>query len=246
MTKLDLKDAYLTVAINPQSQKFIRFIWKNKAYQFKALPFGLNVAPLVFTKLLKPVAAFLRKRGIRLVLYLDDMLIIGSSVQETTKFTQIAMDLLGFHYTQGEINNNPNPDYHLSGVYHQFKLQTDKPTLRESEENSNTLPSNAYGKVCLTEHVSPAPRCTRVSPSRYLEGPSAFSPSTSTVNQRFTETQSPVQHQYQPVKCLQNGTSMVVGEHTTGERKPNSGTTPRYNNIYRRVKNGLGRCLQQC
>jgi hypothetical protein len=94
MTKLDLKDAYLTVAINPQSQKFIRFIWKNKAYQFKALPFGLNVAPLVFTKLLKPVAAFLRKRGIRLVLYLDDMLIIGSSVQETTKFTQIAMDLL--------------------------------------------------------------------------------------------------------------------------------------------------------
>jgi hypothetical protein len=67
-----------------------------KAYQFKALPFGLNV---VFTKLLKPVAAFLRKRGIRLVLYLDDMLIIGSSVQETTKFTQIAMDLhtsLGF------------------------------------------------------------------------------------------------------------------------------------------------------
>jgi hypothetical protein len=39
---------------------------------------------------------------------------------------------------------------------------------------------------------------------------------------------------------------MVVGEHTTGERKPNSGTTPRYNNIYRRVENGLGRCLQQC
>jgi hypothetical protein len=62
-----------------------------KAYQFKDLPFGLNV---VFTKLLKPVAAFLRKRGIRLVLYLYDMLIIGSSVQETTKFTQIAMDLL--------------------------------------------------------------------------------------------------------------------------------------------------------
>ena len=30
MTKLDLKDAYLSVAIHPQSQKYPRFIWKNK------------------------------------------------------------------------------------------------------------------------------------------------------------------------------------------------------------------------
>ena len=60
MTKLDLQDAHLTVAINPLSQKFLRFlIWKDKVYQFQALPFELNVAPLVFTKLLKPVAAFL-------------------------------------------------------------------------------------------------------------------------------------------------------------------------------------------
>jgi hypothetical protein len=34
------------------------------------------------------------KSDITSVLYLDDMLIIGSSVQETMKFTQIAMDLL--------------------------------------------------------------------------------------------------------------------------------------------------------
>ena len=74
MTKLGLKDAYLTVAMSPQSQKFLRFIWKGKAYQFKALPFVLNVAPLVFTKLLKPIAAFLREQGIRLILYLDGML----------------------------------------------------------------------------------------------------------------------------------------------------------------------------
>ena len=38
MMKLDLKDKYLTVAMNPQSQKYLRFIRKGKAYQFKALP----------------------------------------------------------------------------------------------------------------------------------------------------------------------------------------------------------------
>ena len=94
MTKLDLRDAYFTVAIDPQSQKFLRFIWEDKIYQFKALPFGLNIALLVFTQLLKPVAAYLRKQGVSLILYLDDMLIIGSSVQETKRFTQMARNIL--------------------------------------------------------------------------------------------------------------------------------------------------------
>ena len=84
MMKLDLKDKYLTVAMNPQSQKYLRFIRKGKAYQFKALPLTWTfIAPLVFMKVLKPIAAFLRKQGIRLILYLDDMVIIGSSAQET-------------------------------------------------------------------------------------------------------------------------------------------------------------------
>ena len=43
MTKLDLQDIYFTLAIDPQSQKFLRFIWKHKIYQFQALPFGLNI-----------------------------------------------------------------------------------------------------------------------------------------------------------------------------------------------------------
>lgn len=94
MTKHDLKDAYLTVGIDPQYQKFLRLIWKEKANQFHTLPFALNVAPLMFTKPLKPVAAFLREQGICIVLYVDDMLIIGSTVEETSKFTQIAMNLL--------------------------------------------------------------------------------------------------------------------------------------------------------
>ena len=45
MTKLHLKDAYLSVAIHPQSKKFLGFLWQSKAYQFRSLPFGLNIAP---------------------------------------------------------------------------------------------------------------------------------------------------------------------------------------------------------
>ena len=94
MTKIDLKDAYFSVAIHPQSQKFLRFLWQNKAFQFCCLPFGLNIAPSLFTRLMKPVAGFLRKRGVRLILYLDDMLIIGSTPREVNDFTQMAVNLL--------------------------------------------------------------------------------------------------------------------------------------------------------
>ena len=45
MINIDLTDAYLSVPIHQESKKF-----QNKAYQFKAMPFGLNVAPRVFTR----------------------------------------------------------------------------------------------------------------------------------------------------------------------------------------------------
>ena len=89
MINFDLTNAYLSVPIHQESQKFLRFIWQNKAYQFKAMPFGLNVAPRVFTKLLKPVVAWLRGQGIRLIIYLDDILVMASSVELVKQHKQI-------------------------------------------------------------------------------------------------------------------------------------------------------------
>ena len=43
MINVDLTDASLSVPIHQESQKFLRLIWQNKAYQFKAMPFGLNM-----------------------------------------------------------------------------------------------------------------------------------------------------------------------------------------------------------
>lgn len=84
MVKVDLKDAILVVPITKDHQKFIRFIWKGKFYQYKFLPFGLSSAPRVFTKIMRPVVASLRERGIRLIVYLDDFLIMAESKPSTT------------------------------------------------------------------------------------------------------------------------------------------------------------------
>jgi hypothetical protein len=79
LVKIDLKDAYLTVPIWKNHQKYLRFLWKDTMLEFACLPFGLATAPRVFTKLMKPVVGALRQRGIRLIIYLDDILIKAES-----------------------------------------------------------------------------------------------------------------------------------------------------------------------
>ena len=82
MMKLDLKDAYLQIPIHPNHQLLLQFIWEEKHYRFQCLPFGLSAVPRVFTKLLKPVVGFLRQIGLRIIIYLDDMLFMHASKEQ--------------------------------------------------------------------------------------------------------------------------------------------------------------------
>ena len=53
MVKIDLKDAYFTLPLQPNSRKYVRFRWGKDIYQFLCLCFGLGPAPRLFTKLMK-------------------------------------------------------------------------------------------------------------------------------------------------------------------------------------------------
>ena len=94
LVKIDRKVAYLTVPIWKDHQKFLRFAWKNSLLEFCCLPFGLATAPRVFTKLMKPVVAALRQRGIRLIIYLDDILIMAESYNLALQHAASTLNLL--------------------------------------------------------------------------------------------------------------------------------------------------------
>ena len=99
MAKIDLKDAYFAVPISEPDKKYLRFRWKSQMYQFNCLPFGLSCAPWVFTKITKAVAAVLREMGVRIIMYIDDMLIMAESetlLRDHVKGVVYLLENLGF------------------------------------------------------------------------------------------------------------------------------------------------------
>ena len=84
LAKVNLKDAYFVIPIHQSHHQYLRFLYQEKCYQFQCLPFGLSSAPWVFTKTLKPVLALLREMGVRLIAYIDNILVLAES-QELAK-----------------------------------------------------------------------------------------------------------------------------------------------------------------
>ena len=78
---LNLSEAYYHVPIHPDFRKFLGFRLGTQKYRFRALPFGLNIAPGVFTRLTNVIVSCLREKGVCAVAYLDDWLVWADSHQ---------------------------------------------------------------------------------------------------------------------------------------------------------------------
>ena len=93
-TKIDLQDAYLTISIHPEHRKYLQFVWEGALFQFSCLCFCLSSAPWSFTKILKPLVVFLRRKGIRIIVNLDDFLILNQSKEGAERDFTKTVDVL--------------------------------------------------------------------------------------------------------------------------------------------------------
>ena len=87
--KLDLKDAYFCVPMHEDFRKHLRFKWRSSTMEFNCLPFGYGPAPRKFTKIFRPFVAFLRKRGMCLIIYIDDIIILNQNQQDLIKHSPV-------------------------------------------------------------------------------------------------------------------------------------------------------------
>lgn len=153
---LDLKDAYLHVPVHPAHRKFLRFCFKGKVYQFCVLPFGLSSAPRTFTKLTRVVVLYCRSLGIRIIIYLDDSLLLARPRELARRHRDILIRViheLGFVINWSKSDLEPRQDFAFIGL------------LWSSRAMSVSLPQDKLDKLHHAAQglrSSPAPTCRRV------------------------------------------------------------------------------------
>ena len=78
ITKVDLSDFYMHFWIGWADGRYMRFMWEGKKYQCIGMPFGLAPArPRLATKMMALVIRYLRSRGLRLAIYIDDLILLS-------------------------------------------------------------------------------------------------------------------------------------------------------------------------
>ena len=75
-------------------RKYLRLSFEDTLYEFNCLPFGLDIYPFVFTKIMKPVVSHLRGKGLSSVIYLDYFLFFGTTFEDCLYNVQTSIKLL--------------------------------------------------------------------------------------------------------------------------------------------------------
>ena len=138
MASLDLKDAYYSVPIACEHRKYLKFFWKDKLYQFKALCNGLASGPRIFTKLLKPPFATLRSHGYQIIGYIDDSLLVSPSKEEAEQavaHTKHILTSLGFIVHPEKSIFNPCKEIQFLG----FIINSGQMTVRLPQNKKESL-----------------------------------------------------------------------------------------------------------
>ena len=94
MASLDLINAYYAVTIAKQHQRFLKFRFNSKLYQFTSLPNGLSLAPTLFTKRLNPLLCSPHANENTCISYLNDLYMQVSSLSDCRKTITAASELL--------------------------------------------------------------------------------------------------------------------------------------------------------
>jgi len=139
MTSIDLKDGFHHIPVHPRDQQHLGMCWKGKIYTWTHLPFGLSASPYIFCKVLRETITILRRQGIRVNCYMDDLLILGRSreeCQEAVKVTLETLKMFGWQVNMDKSHLTPTQELDYLG----FTINTEAtPTLAMQKEKLTAL-----------------------------------------------------------------------------------------------------------
>ena len=90
----DLKSVYFHMPIAQHDARWLAFRHRGRVFRWDCLPFGLNIAPREWQRMILPVVSHLQRNGVLLWVYLDDFLIMAPTIEDCALHTQWLADLL--------------------------------------------------------------------------------------------------------------------------------------------------------
>ena len=135
---IDLRDAYYSVPVHEDYQKFLKFCWRGTLYVYQAAAMGLAPVPRLFTKLTKPILAHLHDLVHVITSFIDDSLLVGQSkteVCENVIDTVKMFDALGFTIHEGKSQFIPAQEITYLG----FVLNSHEMTVTLSGDRKEKL-----------------------------------------------------------------------------------------------------------
>ncbi|KAK7095415.1 hypothetical protein V1264_006825 [Littorina saxatilis] len=144
VTSVDLTDAYFHILMHEADRKWLRFLWGDRIFQFRALPFGLSLAPWVFTMVVRQLCALVRQHGVRLRAYLDDWLILHQQEALCLQHTQFVLAQaqdLGFRVNHTKSELTPSQTFTYLGMAFDSREWTVRPTQRRVDKLQALLSS---------------------------------------------------------------------------------------------------------
>jgi hypothetical protein len=72
MLTTDIAKAYYCLTMHPDAQQYLGWSWKGEYYMPTCLVFGFAPVPRIFTKIMRPMMAFMRSLGVRVLGMIDD------------------------------------------------------------------------------------------------------------------------------------------------------------------------------
>ena len=120
MAKFDLKAAYRQVPVHPDDRWLLGMILEDDLYVDTTLPFGLRLAPMIFSAVADALAFIIRSRGVQgLDHYLDDFSLVGPPQSPTCQTwldtALLACDELGFRVAPKK-TEGPATQINLLGI----------------------------------------------------------------------------------------------------------------------------------
>ena len=134
ITKIDLSDFYMHFLIGKADRRYMRFMWEGRKFECTGMPFGLAPAPRLATKMMAPVIRYLRSCGLRVAIYIDDLILLSRSYKESIAHTQLLVDTLhnlgfGIHPDKAQVIPSRSAEFlgtQVNTRKMQFRVPRDK------------------------------------------------------------------------------------------------------------------------